>query len=204
MTAPTTRETADHIGEANEKVSDHIGEATTMIDHAELARLAEAATLGKWQNGIDDCEGVVALAEHTGNVICLPPTDDMQASLEFWPRNAAFIAAANPATVLALLSEIAALRGERDGFCPDGAELPTWPDLAAYWKDRATQAEAERDEWTANYDRATRLHGSTCRDLAQAERQRDALLNAWRDDGIDLEDFGRIVARLANQGADYD
>lgn len=36
----------------------------------------------------------------------------------------------------------------------------------------------------------------------QAERQRDELLNAWRDDGIDLEDFGRIVARLANQGAD--
>lgn len=36
--APTTRETADHIGEANEKVADHIGDATTMIDHAELAR----------------------------------------------------------------------------------------------------------------------------------------------------------------------
>lgn len=44
MTAPTTRETADHIGEVNEKVADHIGDATTMIDHAELKRLAEAAT----------------------------------------------------------------------------------------------------------------------------------------------------------------
>ena len=33
----TTRETADHIGEANEKVADHIGDATAMIDYAELA-----------------------------------------------------------------------------------------------------------------------------------------------------------------------
>lgn len=46
----------------------------------------------------------------------------------------------------ALLAEIAALRGERDGYCPDGAELPTWPEVAGYWKDRATQAERQRDE----------------------------------------------------------
>lgn len=40
------------------------------------------------------------------------------------------------------------------------------------------------------------------RRATRAERQRDELRKAWRDDGIDLEDFGRIVARLANQGAD--
>jgi hypothetical protein len=85
----------------------------------------------------------------------------------------------------ALLSEIAALRGERD-------------------------------EWRANYDRATRLHGSTCRDLTQAERQRDELRKALeriselspfgsdkeglQDVLVDMRQYARQA--LADQGAD--
>lgn len=177
----TTRETADHIGEANEKVADHIGNATTMIDHAELARLAEAATLGKWQNGIDDCEGVVAIAEHAGNVICLPPSDDMQASLEFWPRNAAFIAAAQPSTVLALLSEIAALRGDLTVSRDDLDQLQ------AHFRQRdreATQAERQRDEAVG-----------LLRELADGRSQKNNI-NEYDDLSV------RASTLLANQGAD--
>lgn len=87
MTAPTPRETADH---------------------AELARLAEAA-----------------ISSGVGGRL---PTTSIELS--------AFIAAANPARVLALLSEIAALRGqyELDGFTLQASV------------DRATQAERQRDE----------------------------------------------------------
>ena len=79
---PTTRETADHIGEANEKVADHIGDVTTMIDHAELARLAEDALI--------------------------PMPEKRRRS--WFNRQNRFRDAFTPAVCSALLSEIAALR----------------------------------------------------------------------------------------------
>ena len=201
----TTRETADptslqkmqtspdHIGEANEKIADHIGDATTMIDHAELARLAEAATLGKWQNGIDDCEGVVALAEHTGNVICLPPTDDMQASLEFWPRNAAFIAAANPARVIALLSEIAALRGEL------AQSKREYRDDVGKHIARATQAKRQRDEArdtiASTVAKADWMQGRLSGERASIDRETIELVVS------ECRAYCHLQA-IANQGAD--
>lgn len=79
------------------------------VDHAELRRLAEAATPGPWWNGIDDLEGIVAPQNPGGNVVCIPPKRNMYSSLEAWPDNAAYIAAACNA-VPALLNEIDALR----------------------------------------------------------------------------------------------
>lgn len=68
---------------------------------------AEKATAGPWQNGIDDLEGVVAPYQPgLGNVICIPPTKRMYSSLEHWDDNAAYIAAASPDRVLALLDEV--------------------------------------------------------------------------------------------------
>lgn len=80
--APTTRETADHIGEANEKVT---------ADHAELARLAEAAA-PYW---------------HAANLACggNPIAVDLVAP---------FVGAMSPAVCSALLAENAALRADRD------------------------------------------------------------------------------------------
>lgn len=76
-----------------------------MTNPDELERLARAATPGPWQNGFDDLEGVVSLgAKDDGNVVCLPPASFMELSQVRWDDNAAFIAAANPATILALLS----------------------------------------------------------------------------------------------------
>lgn len=75
----------------------------------ELERLAKEATPGRWQNGIEDLEGVVAPDNPgLGNVICLPPTNRMYSSLDFWPANAALIVAlrnALPEIVSALRRE---------------------------------------------------------------------------------------------------
>ena len=121
-------------------------------DHAELARLAAKLreTKYRWTMGYRD------------DVLLNPDGPKAADALE------------------TLLSEIAALRGERDGFCPDGAELPTWPDLAAYWKDRATQAERQRDE------------------LLSFVRK----LDCECDPSFSTASCGRCV-QLANQGADY-
>lgn len=160
----TTRETADHAPDSGKMVqtpmhrdaakatlalsgtadhADHIGDATTMIDHAELARLAEAAS--ETLTG----SGWFFLGNDVGS---------------------RFINAMSPAVCFDLLSEIAALRGD------------------------LTVSRDDLDQLQAHFRQRDR-------EANQAERQRDELLNAWRDDGIDLEDFGRIVARLANHGA---
>ena len=122
-----------------------------MTDHAELARLAEAATAGPWMvsDTVVWCEEVVPVPVTVccGNGLssgecCGNGVEDCE-----WERtqgevanagsnDAAFIAAANPARVLALLAEIAALRGDVDAArraANDEAE-------------RATQAERQRDE----------------------------------------------------------
>lgn len=122
MIAPTTRETpdltslhkvqtsADHIGEANEKVADHIGDATTMIDHAELLRrvLQDAQELSR--RGLNP---------------------DVRLN------------AAEREAVTHLLSEIAALRGERTFLMEqkEGAEDAIFDAIT-----RATQAERQRDK----------------------------------------------------------
>lgn len=189
MNAPTTRETADH---------------------AALARLAEAATQGPWTN-IDALRGekksvwVADTAreetERDGvtpsrygpsrTTICnalasnysLP--DGGYKTLDPYP-NAAFIAAANPATVLALLSEIAALRGERDGLknrvsCLErlGGEQST---RVMEQATRAKDAERQRDE------------------LREALVQADLTIRSMP--GTDQSDVEFIRIALANQGAD--
>ena len=87
-----------------------------MTDYIELERLAEAATGGRWVTDGDyvNEHGNVTHAyvahEDGGRIAeafanCLVKTDEQCRA------NAAFIAAANPAAVLALLSENEALRG---------------------------------------------------------------------------------------------
>lgn len=94
-------------------------------DHAELARLAEAATPGPWSAadwGDDFGENKLAVQATEPEVLspgqssiwpdgirCLRVAETMDG--ERPAEDAAFIAAANPATVLALLAENAALRG---------------------------------------------------------------------------------------------
>lgn len=71
-----------------------------MSDYSELKRLAEAATPGPWA--------------YDGSYVCPARTEDGTTYVELWrsiadchqPENTKFIAAANPAAVLALLAEV--------------------------------------------------------------------------------------------------
>lgn len=71
-----------------------------MSDYSELKRQAEAAYPGPWyvENGIDQ------VRDNADDFVCETGEDE--------PVNAAFIAAANPAAVLALIAEIDGLREE--------------------------------------------------------------------------------------------
>ncbi|HHN0559933.1 ead/Ea22-like family protein [Pseudomonas aeruginosa] len=75
-----------------------------MTDHAELRRVAEAATPGEWRTGdgdysLPDCvlSGEFVVCEHAGGDVD-------------------YIAAANPKTVLALLDEIDRLKAENEAL----------------------------------------------------------------------------------------
>lgn len=79
-----------------------------MSDHSELKRLAEAATPGPWA--------------YDGSYVCPARTEDGTTYVELWrsiadchqPENTKFIAAANPAAVLALIAEVEALRKDAE------------------------------------------------------------------------------------------
>lgn len=139
MTAPTTRETADH---------------------AELKRLAEAATPGRWtckegSTSYPECDDrdfwSVVLSPAGREIVQLNERgyhrEDDRVDYDF---DAAFIAAANPATVLSLLSEIAALRGraeEADALASTHfVVLREKQDDAAILKHGKLEAERQRDE----------------------------------------------------------
>ena len=89
----------------------------TAVDHAELTRLAEGAGGDAW--GLNDWrpEGQILVCGGEGHSYGLFATVD-----DALPDVAAFIAAANPAVVLALLSEIEGLKAERDAY-RDAAHL---------------------------------------------------------------------------------
>lgn len=81
-----------------------------MSDHSKLKRLAEAATKGKWcTDGARQVMSAESDQLNSGFVIvdCQGP-DNL--------KNAAFIAAANPAVVLGLIAENEALRKEAERY----------------------------------------------------------------------------------------
>lgn len=97
----------------------------TAVDHAELKRLAEEATPGPWTYrdmrpntygpAFVDASDVQSLAI-CGDAVGRSDTHGfcLQVDADVRMANAAFIAAANPAVVLELLSEIEGLKAERD------------------------------------------------------------------------------------------
>lgn len=89
-----------------------------MTDHAELRRLAKAATPGPWTLYVpEDYQGPEELPGY--GVECAEGRAIVWGALEpetgcQFDRDAEFIAAANPKTVLALLDEIDRLKAEND------------------------------------------------------------------------------------------
>ena len=110
-----------------------------MSDHSELKRLAEAATPGPWA--------------YDGSYVCPARTEDGTTYVELWrsiadchqPENTKFIAAANPAVVLALIAEVEGLRAQHGR---DSAELRS---LCQARDD----ARKERDQLKAEVARST-------------------------------------------------
>jgi hypothetical protein len=80
------------------------------LDLDELARLARAATQGPW----------VVTAEHGDGNVCMAHGDYPNSGYAHWGhlrvRDAAYIAAANPETVLALIAGFREMEAEREGF----------------------------------------------------------------------------------------
>ena len=149
----STRETADPTS---------LQKMQTSADHAELAAKAERCTTGDPWYKDDDLRG-------------------QQSFGQFLPQDRAFIAAANPATVLALLSEIAELRGlfeEAQESCRAMVE----------------KFSTLNDEWFSEAQLRT-----------QAERQRDELRKALEEisETAQISRARHVACRaLANQGAD--
>ena len=138
---------------------------------AELRRLAEAATPGPWYldgpwwYGDDDSAYCISTAEDAGRiaVTIAPPGYMLGGEREVRDANARFIAAANPAAVLALLDDADALRAEL-------AHMREARDNARAEVKRLT-AQVERvralaDEWTYNgefgWDDGSHAYGTDC------------------------------------------
>nr|WP_303705475.1 hypothetical protein [Brevundimonas naejangsanensis] len=162
MTIPfSTQERAALQAEIADLVISNLDKATVPIaalassgDHAELARLAEAATPGEW--GWDetctpfynDPDGRSCGGEATGFAEVVQD-DDIDTVVVDRARlcDAAFIAAANPVTVLALIAEVAALRSSlkkaNDGFEEYERKLYLEQDV----REEAERRLAEAVEW---------------------------------------------------------
>jgi len=115
-------------------------------DHAELARLAEAATPGTW--AVCPSSSWVVGAEG-GGAVCVMQEPFLDRTADANVANAAFIAAANPAAVLALLAENAALRARPEPALINDAALVEQVSRNRALLTRAAEAErklAEADQ----------------------------------------------------------
>lgn len=119
-----------------------------MSDHSELKKLAEAATPGPWA--------------YDGSYVCPARTEDGTTYVELWrsiadchqPENTKFIAAANPAVVLALIAEVEGLRAQHGR---DSAELRSLCQARDDARKERDQLKAEVERLTADN---TSLRGS--------------------------------------------
>lgn len=183
MTAPTTRETADH---------------------AELVRLAEAATRGDWRAHITTKRS----PEIYTNV---PPPNTPNPKIAgaiLRKADARFIAAANPARVLSLLSEVAALRGALEEAEKDAS---SWSRCAGEvvtigegWKERFVRAERQRDELRKALEPFAALADkfgcwSVVEVCAPEPGNTSPVIQP-----VPLSAFETAAALIANQGADHD
>ncbi|EOG6099314.1 TPA: ead/Ea22-like family protein [Pseudomonas aeruginosa] len=104
-----------------------------MTDHAELRRLAEAATPGPWEY---QAPLKVLAADRTWIVLIALS----HANCREDKANSRFIAANNPKTVLALLDEI-------DGLSDELSACTEHPGGCGYWREAAKRRAEERDQF---------------------------------------------------------
>ena len=135
-----------------------------MIDLDELAKLAEAATPGPWHFHQDDGTAL-DISE-----VCIPrPEEDVDLSIAslLEDRDGAFIAAANPQAVLALIERVRRVEAERDAAAK---VLTEFADAQDSWceKGRAEQMISRAAMRDALRARAAEIRGAK-RDAARQE-----------------------------------
>ncbi|HBO3195113.1 TPA: ead/Ea22-like family protein [Pseudomonas aeruginosa] len=117
-----------------------------MTDHAELRRLAKAATPGPWRVQTGCSWRRIGTDSGDGDVLrpCTHPHDG-------WPdivapaENLKYIASANPKAILALLDEI-------DGLSDELSACTEHPGGCGYWREAAKRRAEERDRLRAQND----------------------------------------------------
>ncbi|HEJ3365170.1 TPA: ead/Ea22-like family protein [Pseudomonas aeruginosa] len=91
-----------------------------MTDHAELRRLAKAATPGPWVTDAQKNGAIFNIESESGDMcIAMSQENPAPTRLEINEQrraNAEWIAAANPKTILALLDEIDRLKAENEAL----------------------------------------------------------------------------------------
>ncbi|HBP6570068.1 TPA: ead/Ea22-like family protein [Pseudomonas aeruginosa] len=124
-----------------------------MTDHAELRRLAEAATPGPWTLYVpEDYQGPEELPGY--GVECAEGRAIVWGALEpetgfQFDRDAEFIADANPKTILALLDEIDRLKAENERLLDELSACTEHPGGCGYWREAAKRRAEERDRLKA-------------------------------------------------------
>jgi len=138
-----TERAADERTKALIKADAILASLASSGDHAELARLAEPfGPDEKWT-----ASGNSVALSVDGLYACVAESNPEGAfSDDHAARIAAFIAAANPATVLALIAEVAALRGEAEKLDEVSEQCSRWIAAHDEQADRATEAERKLAE----------------------------------------------------------
>ncbi|HIE6057724.1 TPA: ead/Ea22-like family protein [Pseudomonas aeruginosa] len=113
-----------------------------MTDHAELRRLAKAATPGPWVTDAQQNGAIFNIESESGDMcIAMSQENPAPTRLEINEQrraNAEWIAAANPKTILALLDEI-------DGLSDELSACTEHPGGCGYWREAAKRRAEERD-----------------------------------------------------------
>lgn len=155
-----------------------------MKDHSELKRLAEAATPGPWA--------------YDGSYVCPARTEDGTTYVELWrsiadchqPENTKFIAAANPAAVLALVAEVEGLR-----------KLPTaWSEVY----EQSDELDALRDEklaWLSERDQLKADNDLQAKEIEALRKAVEFGADCFRKissgDGSGHADLAESILRIA-------
>ncbi|EOE0844722.1 ead/Ea22-like family protein [Pseudomonas aeruginosa] len=117
-----------------------------MTDHAELRRLAKAATPGPWVTDAQQNGAIFNIESESGDMcIAMSQENPAPTRLEINEQrraNAEWIAAANPKTILALLDEI-------DGLSDELSACTEHPGGCGYWREAAKRRAEERDRLRA-------------------------------------------------------
>lgn len=155
-----------------------------MSDHSELKRLAEAATPGPWA--------------YDGSYVCPARTEDGTTYVELWrsiadchqPENTKFIAAANPAVVLALIADVEGLR-----------KLPTaWSEVY----EQSDELDALRDEklaWLSERDQLKADNDLQAKEIEALRKAVEFGADCFRKissgDGSGHADLAESILRIA-------